>query len=71
MQLRVVTRRAVLACQVDVLIVGAGVIGIATAYSLSKARPDFGILLLEGGSLGADTGRSASHMLLPDVQPVS
>ena len=43
--------------QVDVLIVGAGVIGAATAYALTKARPDLNVLLLEAGTLGAISGR--------------
>ena len=43
--------------QVDVLIVGGGVIGVATAYALTKARPDLNVLLLEGGTLGATSGR--------------
>ena len=43
--------------QVDVLIVGGGVIGVATAYALTKARPDLNVLLLEGGTLGAISGR--------------
>lgn len=49
--------------QVDVLIVGGGVIGVATAYALTKARPDLNVLLLEGGALGAVSGRlGALHL---------
>ena len=43
--------------QVDVLIIGGGVIGVATAYAVTKARPDLNILLLEGGTFGAISGR--------------
>ena len=39
------------------LIVGGGVIGVATAYALTKARPDLDGLLLEAGTLGAINGR--------------
>ena len=45
--------------QVDVVIVGGGVIGVATAYGLCKARPGLKVLLLEAGSLGAVSGRLA------------
>ena len=43
--------------QADVLIVGGGVIGIATAYSLCKSRPDLQVVLLEAGEFGAANGR--------------
>lgn len=43
--------------QADVVIVGGGVIGIATAYHLATLRPDLIIVLLENGGLGANTGR--------------
>lgn len=43
--------------QADVLIVGGGVIGIATAYSLCKSRPDLQVALLEAGEFGAVNGR--------------
>ena len=45
------------ACQVDIVIVGGGVIGIATAYNLSTLLPELRVILLESGGLGANTGR--------------
>lgn len=44
--------------QADILIVGGGVIGIATAYALCKARPDLHVILLEAGEFGAVNGSS-------------
>ena len=43
--------------QIDVLIVGGGVIGIATAYTLCKTRPDLCVALLEAGQIGTINGR--------------
>ncbi len=43
--------------QADVLIVGGGVIGVATAYALCKRRSDLKVVLLEAGEFGAVNGR--------------
>ncbi|KAL0039386.1 hypothetical protein WJX79_005724 [Trebouxia sp. C0005] len=42
----------------DVLIVGGGVIGVATAYALCKSRSDLKVVLLEAGEFGAVSGSS-------------
>ncbi|KAL0053637.1 hypothetical protein WJX82_008652 [Trebouxia sp. C0006] len=42
----------------DVLIVGGGVIGVATAYAICKSRSDLRVVLLEAGEFGAVNGSS-------------
>jgi ribulose 1,5-bisphosphate synthetase/thiazole synthase len=53
--------------QADVLIVGGGVIGVATAYALCKSRSDLKVVLLEAGEFGAVNGRCGLQLIL--VQP--
>lgn len=53
--------------QADVLIVGGGVIGVATAYALCKSRSDLKVVLLEAGEFGAVSGRCGLQLVL--VQP--
>ncbi len=53
--------------QADVLIVGGGVIGVATAYALCKSRSDLKVVLLEAGEFGAVNGRCSLQLVL--VQP--
>ena len=43
--------------QADIVIVGGGVIGIATAYNLLLLHPALDVILLDSGDLGANTGR--------------
>ena len=53
--------------QADVLIVGGGVIGVATAYAICKSRSDLRVVLLEAGEFGAVNGRCGLQLVL--VQP--
>jgi len=53
--------------QADVLIVGGGVIGVATAYAICKSRRDLRVVLLEAGEFGAVNGRCGLQLVL--VQP--
>ncbi|MCC7345032.1 MAG: FAD-dependent oxidoreductase, partial [Deltaproteobacteria bacterium] len=51
----------------DVLILGAGLSGLATAYYLKKTRPEWSILVVErSGTAGGLTGNWIDHRFGPD-----
>lgn len=51
----------------DVLIVGGGVVGLATAYALARAGVPR-VLLLERGGLGREASRAAAGILAPQAE---
>lgn len=54
-------------CKVDVAIVGAGLTGLSAAYHLKKKKPDWSILILEAGSVGAGASGASTGMIGPGV----
>lgn len=61
----------------DILIIGAGIIGLSIAYHLLEAAPDLAVTLLEkeimlgGGSTGKGTGSIRYHFSTPQLRRLS